>query len=480
MTNYLDPLEYELTYPMDSKDHLQAFLHRAPSPGNALDIDNTHLPQDLSYYLPAEHSYDLEQFYQPHNYLSPLSMQPQVPPPQYDVPLSPRSVPPYQQFPPSNHQWAPLDPDFTFPGPSSDPRRSSIPHEQAAYYEQATDPHASLQSVQPSASTSVAPPGIPAEHWTMTGSLDPSNNMSYRSAEHPRMRTAQACEKCRVRKAKCSGEHPACARCVSRGLICHYAAERRMRGPNKPKNKPPPPSSSSGSPPSSGSSRRSSIVSLPDGKPEIALVPAVIRRHHTPPSPPSRPASSGGQKKKKVRPPPLNLGADSNYRQRPIQPMPQKPPAWTGHLGNEQMTVRPRADVPSDVGSASSRASFASDISMDDMAAAEYGDTFGCVPAFPTSSERDRAGSLDVPHSASPMSSRFIVPGPPQGHGRSWSSGFADISPIFLHHQAMQQRLSIPTYGHQGASPDPPLQMQYPLAFTDVQWTSNAPFGVQP
>jgi hypothetical protein len=34
---------------------------------------------------------------------------------------------------------------------------------------------------------------------------------------------------------KCSGEHPSCQRCLTRGLVCAYAAERRMRGPNKPK-----------------------------------------------------------------------------------------------------------------------------------------------------------------------------------------------------------------------------------------------------
>lgn len=36
-------------------------------------------------------------------------------------------------------------------------------------------------------------------------------------------------------RIKCSGEHPSCQRCLTRGLVCAYAAERRMRGPNKPK-----------------------------------------------------------------------------------------------------------------------------------------------------------------------------------------------------------------------------------------------------
>ncbi|KAF8132788.1 hypothetical protein EV363DRAFT_1326393, partial [Boletus edulis] len=53
----------------------------------------------------------------------------------------------------------------------------------------------------------------------------------YRAAEHPRIRTAQACNKCRVRKAKgrCSGERPICERCRIRGLVCQYPIEERTR-----------------------------------------------------------------------------------------------------------------------------------------------------------------------------------------------------------------------------------------------------------
>ncbi|KAF8077795.1 hypothetical protein FPV67DRAFT_13239 [Lyophyllum atratum] len=49
-----------------------------------------------------------------------------------------------------------------------------------------------------------------------------------------RQRTVQACDKCRERKTKCSGEHPACQRCTTRGLICQYSSrEPRTRGPAK-------------------------------------------------------------------------------------------------------------------------------------------------------------------------------------------------------------------------------------------------------
>ncbi|VDC05838.1 unnamed protein product [Peniophora sp. CBMAI 1063] len=37
-------------------------------------------------------------------------------------------------------------------------------------------------------------------------------------------RTSEACKKCRERKAKCSGEHPSCARCATRGFTCEYAS----------------------------------------------------------------------------------------------------------------------------------------------------------------------------------------------------------------------------------------------------------------
>ncbi|KAJ7074046.1 hypothetical protein C8F01DRAFT_6552 [Mycena amicta] len=48
-----------------------------------------------------------------------------------------------------------------------------------------------------------------------------------------RQRTMQACDKCRDRKTKCSGDHPVCKRCTARGLICHYSERDRIRGPAK-------------------------------------------------------------------------------------------------------------------------------------------------------------------------------------------------------------------------------------------------------
>ncbi|KAJ8481261.1 hypothetical protein ONZ51_g6105 [Trametes cubensis] len=40
-------------------------------------------------------------------------------------------------------------------------------------------------------------------------------------------RTQRACNKCRQRKAKCSGARPACSRCVARGYSCEYAEDEK-------------------------------------------------------------------------------------------------------------------------------------------------------------------------------------------------------------------------------------------------------------
>ncbi|THU98214.1 hypothetical protein K435DRAFT_35145 [Dendrothele bispora CBS 962.96] len=45
-------------------------------------------------------------------------------------------------------------------------------------------------------------PAEASQRLPLAGSLDPSTGIFYRTPEHPRLRTAQACEKCRTRKAK--------------------------------------------------------------------------------------------------------------------------------------------------------------------------------------------------------------------------------------------------------------------------------------
>ncbi|KAF8344969.1 hypothetical protein F5887DRAFT_968783 [Amanita rubescens] len=135
------------------------------------------------------------------------------------------------------------------PSPSDDFLYHQPPADHWAAYDQALALQASM-SVQfnsyPSAyhQPRLTPPPAPVTpgsqnggpRLTLAGSLDPSTGIFYRTPEHPRLRTAQACEKCRTRKAKCSGEHPSCKRCQNRGLVCEYAKEGRVRGPNKSKN----------------------------------------------------------------------------------------------------------------------------------------------------------------------------------------------------------------------------------------------------
>lgn len=61
----------------------------------------------------------------------------------------------------------------------------------------------------------------------------PNPQFWFGKAPPGRQRTNQACEKCRDRKTKCTGERPSCNRCSQRGYICEYASEHRVRGPAK-------------------------------------------------------------------------------------------------------------------------------------------------------------------------------------------------------------------------------------------------------
>ncbi|EED85773.1 predicted protein [Postia placenta Mad-698-R] len=129
-------------------------------------------------------------------------------------------------------RWPAADEHYTFPPsqPSISPTLAQGVHAIPPAPPVASHAHDVYQSHTPDARRSAAQPA-----WSVSGSLDPVTGIFQRSPDHPRLRTAQACEKCRIRKAKCSGEHPSCQRCRSRGLLCEYAPERRMRGPNKKK-----------------------------------------------------------------------------------------------------------------------------------------------------------------------------------------------------------------------------------------------------
>nr|VWO94455.1 Zn(2)-C6 fungal-type domain-containing protein [Ganoderma boninense] len=68
----------------------------------------------------------------------------------------------------------------------------------------------------------------------IAGAIDPATGVFERTDNvvQQRLRTAHACEHCRIRKSKCNGKNP-CGRCRARGLLCEYSAERPRTRPFK-------------------------------------------------------------------------------------------------------------------------------------------------------------------------------------------------------------------------------------------------------
>ncbi|KAF8659948.1 hypothetical protein AX16_001684 [Volvariella volvacea WC 439] len=199
----------------------------------------------------------------------------------YPVPLELESQPlPLEQPEQPPQGWAPFSPHPSFDSSSL----NLVPHTLPLSYTNFSAPQfpsrhttsPTMSQSPPSASSAPAPAqkapsgsqgGVASRTIALAGSLDPSTGVFYRTPEHPRLRTAQACEKCRTRKAKCSGEHPSCKRCITRGLACEYAKEGRVRGPNKPKQKP---LAATNNPDGTKSSPTSASASNPRGKGALA------------------------------------------------------------------------------------------------------------------------------------------------------------------------------------------------------------------
>ncbi|KIJ69159.1 hypothetical protein HYDPIDRAFT_105734 [Hydnomerulius pinastri MD-312] len=74
---------------------------------------------------------------------------------------------------------------------------------------------------------------LPRQEWPETPDrVDMTQFFCRTPLSTTRQRASQACEKCRERKTKCSGERPVCQRCRSRGLICEYAQSKNIRRAN--------------------------------------------------------------------------------------------------------------------------------------------------------------------------------------------------------------------------------------------------------
>nr|POE47586.1 monodictyphenone cluster transcription factor [Quercus suber] len=58
------------------------------------------------------------------------------------------------------------------------------------------------------------------------------NGLLHVRNDHPVKRRA-ACEQCRTRKLKCSGNQPTCARCVRENIACIYSVQKQMGRPKK-------------------------------------------------------------------------------------------------------------------------------------------------------------------------------------------------------------------------------------------------------
>lgn len=95
--------------------------------------------------------------------------------------------PPYDQTSPSLFDSQPF-PYRTFP-------TSTTPYTAAAVAAGTT-----ATSCTPPPNYTPTPSG--ASRLSIAGSFDPATGIFCRMPEHPRLRTAQACEKCRMRKAK--------------------------------------------------------------------------------------------------------------------------------------------------------------------------------------------------------------------------------------------------------------------------------------
>ncbi|KAL3448835.1 hypothetical protein BJX65DRAFT_306836 [Aspergillus insuetus] len=64
-------------------------------------------------------------------------------------------------------------------------------------------------------------------------STDVSAAFDSMGSEQPQVKRHAACDECRKRKLKCSGELSGCSRCIKQSLVCHYSVQKQMGRPPK-------------------------------------------------------------------------------------------------------------------------------------------------------------------------------------------------------------------------------------------------------
>jgi hypothetical protein len=64
-----------------------------------------------------------------------------------------------------------------------------------------------------------------------TDNLSPTSNPAAETQPIKRKRLTQACDACRKKKVKCSGDKPSCNNCTRLGTTCTYLPSTRKRGP---------------------------------------------------------------------------------------------------------------------------------------------------------------------------------------------------------------------------------------------------------
>src|ERR1043165_7127848 len=65
----------------------------------------------------------------------------------------------------------------------------------------------------------------------LTHTVDIDNNPVTETQATKRKRLTQACDACRKKKVKCSGDKPSCNNCSRLGITCTYLPSTRRRGP---------------------------------------------------------------------------------------------------------------------------------------------------------------------------------------------------------------------------------------------------------